>query len=146
MADNSIKKDRDPRCQWKHPGGARCQLRGTISPTTQGNENWYCIWHYDCLKNPPMAIDKHAFGKNFPERWPAEDAENLWLQTLGEERRTFYRKEPSATWDSSDEVLIKGLAAIGEGSMVWKKAPKGCQEAAKNLLHSGWKPKMDIRL
>lgn len=41
-----------------------------------------------------------------------------------------YRKELAPTWDASDEMLIKGLAYLGEESIAWKKATIECRDAA----------------
>lgn len=143
-------KIKDPdhfRCQWSHSDGKRCKLRGVISPTTVGDKgSWYCTWHYDCLSNPAMAIDKQMFSRYFPEHWDMSQANELWALSLGDDAIQGFKikmRRPvnkESQWDEYDDNIAKGLIFLGKNSKAWQLAPEACKQAAIKLYQSGWRP------
>ena len=122
------------KCEWVYAGGSKCTREGTVSPSTVEGQV-YCLLHYDCLtKGLVDDVQSAKYAK--------------WHKQNKDHHQKYCRKtlDPDATvyWDPNDASMVKGLAWLGEDSILWKKSPEALCRAARKLIESGWKPRSEL--
>lgn len=75
------------RCRWQGPGGARCQMLGTSALSGGNDARYYCLWHFQALKDPEYVADynqflgwREALLESYPNSLWAGNPKQLWMK------------------------------------------------------------------